>query len=291
MSTLAPEDPDGEELAGYFGPQSMTWRLASESFMLLGSGRAVLMQLAHPLVGAGVGQHSGYHQDPWGRTGRTLELTQQITFGTRSQARAAAREFNLLHSGVTGALAEPAGALAASTPYRARDPELLLWVFATLVDTALLLYPMLAQPLTEAEQEQYYQESRRSVALLSLASALRPATLEGFRSYVREMLAGSTLAVTPEAREVARIVMCMPVPAVLRPFLAVTEQITIGLLPPRLRQMYGLSWDWPRHALLEAWAASTRRLLPFLPALVREPPWARAAWRRVRADDGVARCA
>src|SRR5579884_503808 len=95
------------ELAGYYGPGSVTWRMASELVMLLGGGRAILMQLAHPLVAAGVGQHSAYASDPWGRMRRTLDYGIKLTFGTRAEARAAARAINRMHLGVTGRLGEP----------------------------------------------------------------------------------------------------------------------------------------------------------------------------------------
>lgn len=281
----------GQEMAGLFGPKSVTWRMGSETVMLLGGGRAVLMQLAHPLVAAGVGRHSSYATDPWGRVSRTLELTQQFTFGTWSEAMGAARTINRLHGGVTGTLAERGGMFEPGTPYRARNPELLLWVLATLIDTGLLLYPMLVEPLTPAEEERYYQENRRVGTLLGLPETLVPPTVADFREYMRTMLAGDALAVTPEAREVARVVMRMPAPVVLRPLLAATEQVTVGLLPPRLRELYSFTWDGRRQALLAAWAVGTRRVLPLLPPAVRQMPRARAAWRRVRSKSEAARCA
>jgi uncharacterized protein (DUF2236 family) len=272
---------DEAEIAGYFGPDSITWRIGREAVLLLGGGRATLMQLAHPLVAAGVGQHSSYSRAPWARVAQTLQLTQTITFGTRTQARQAARTINRMHIGVTGTLTDAAGDIPQGTPYRARDPDLLLWVLATLVDTVLLLYPLLVEPLSRAEMEQYYQESKQFGALLGLPKGATPATLADFEAYMYWMLAGNTLAITPEARNVARLVMHMPAPPAVRPFLAATEQITVAILPPRLREMYGLSWDWRREALFRAWVASTRRMIRRLPPVLRELPMARAAWRRV----------
>ena len=276
---------DEDERAGYFGPGSMTWRLGGEAAMLLGGGRAVLMQLAHPLVAAGVGQHSSWSRDPWGRTFATVELTQQIAFGTRSQARAAARTVNHLHVHVVGTLPEQAGAVPAGTAYHARDPDLLLWVMATLIDTALLIYPTLVGPLTPSEQEQYYQEALRSVALLGLPAGVAPASLKSFGVYMREMLESDQLTMTPTARDVAAVVMHMPAPFVLRPVLMGAEQITIGLLPERIRALYGFTWDWRRQALLDAWIRATRQVYPRLPAQLRQLPAARAAWRRVSAGE------
>ena len=270
-----------DELAGYFGPDSLTWRIGGEAVLLLGGGRAVLMQLAHPPVAAGVGRYSSYANDPWGRTGRTIDLMSQLTFGTRSQARAAARTINRLHAGVTGTLDERTGDLAAGTPYQARDPDLLLWVYATLIDTGILIYSLLVGPLPRSEQERYYQESKATTALLGLPPSLTPRTLADFEAYVAAMLASDRLALTPAARAVARQVMHMPVPIFLRPVLLATEQFTIGVLPPRLRDLYGFTWDDHRQTLLDLSAAGARLLIPLVPPLLREMPQARAAWRRL----------
>lgn len=279
-----------DELAGYFGPRSLTWRISGEAALLLGGGRAVLMQLAHPLVAAGVGHHSSYASDPWGRVNRTIDLMSRLTFGTRAEARAAARTVNRLHAGVVGRLDERAGELPTGAPYQARDPELLLWVYATLVDTSIQIYSLLIGPLSRAEWELYYQESRTTTALLGLPPSLTPSTLADFETYMRDMLASERLAVTPAARAVARQVMHMPVPIVLRPVLMATEQFTIGVLPPRLRALYGYTWDEHRQTLLDLSAAGARLLIPLLPPLLRDMPQARAARRRVR-QAGIALCA
>lgn len=274
------------DLVGYYGPESMSWKVGSEAALILGGGRAVLMQLAHPLVAAGVGQHSAYGHSPWGRTGRTIELMEALTFGTRQEAKAAAHVINRLHIGVTGALPEAAGTLSSGATYRARDVDLLLWVYATLIDTGLLVYPLFVRPLTPAEEERYYRESKETITLLGLPKSAIPATLTDFRAYMHEMLEGDVLAVTPPAYEVARVVMHMPLPQpyalAIRPLLGITEQITAGLLPPRLRAMYGYTWDSHRQMLLEALGASLRTVTPFLPSPLHEMPKARAARRRLR---------
>lgn len=279
------------EVVGYYGPDTLTWRLGSEAAMLLGGGGAVLMQLAHPLVAAGVGRYSSYGSDPWGRVGRTIDLMQRITFGTRTEARIAARTINRLHSHVTGALSHAAGDFPAGARYAARNPELLLWVHATLVDTMLMLYPLLVAPLSRAQQEQYYEESKRVPVLLGLPSSLLPATIDDFHAYMRETLTSDHLALTPEAKEVQRIVMHMPVPLVLRPLLMATEQVTVGILPPRLRDMYGFAWDSPRQKLLDLAFAGSRQLLARVPQPLRELPYARAAYHRTRGLDAPPACA
>lgn len=284
MGTARPcDDAEWAELEGYFGPKSMMWRVARERVLVLGGGRAVLMQLAHPLVAAGVGQHSVYASDPWARTFATLDLTQRTVFGTRSEAREAARHVNRLHAGVTGTLDVPAGAYVAGTSYQARQPDLLLWVFATLVDTARCMYPLVVGPLPEADWETYYQEAKRSVRLLGLPEKHIPPTLADLQAYVAEMLDSDALAATPDAHAVARAVLRMPVPLVLRPAFALGGEATIGWLPECLREIYGLAWDKRRQRLLDAGTAGLRRLLPAVPAALRYNVWAQRAYRRVAA--------
>jgi uncharacterized protein (DUF2236 family) len=148
--------------AGYAGPDSVTWRLAREYVLLLGAGRAVLMQLAHPLVAAGVFQHSNFLSDPLGRSYRTVEFTQILAFGGRDEVHAITHHVNRLHHHVTGVLGEKAGRYTAETAYRAQDSPLLLWVYATLVDSALAVCPLLVGPISRADQRRYYEETKRT---------------------------------------------------------------------------------------------------------------------------------
>lgn len=278
-----------DELAGYFGPQSVVWKVARESALVLGGGRAVLLQLAHPLVAAGVGDHSTYVTAPWQRFQGTLDLMQTLAFGTRSQAHAAARTINRMHIPVRGTLAEAAGALPVGTPFHARQPDLLLWVLATLVDTSLLLYPQIVGPLTREERERYYLEEPAAAGLLGLPPSAMPANLGEFEAYMRTMLEGDILTVTPEARRVARTVMRFPIPLflwpVLRPARSVLWQATVSMLPAGLRAEFGFTWDDRRQWLLDREMQALHHLIPFLPAPLRYLPQARAALRRMRAYD------
>src|SRR5258708_39822830 len=120
---------------GYYGPDSTTWKIVSEAILTLAGTRAVLMQLAHPLVATGVSVHSSYMTDPLGRTERTFILGQLLTFGSQATAHQAARTINQLHTHVHGTLQTQAGAFARATPSRAADPKMFIWVHAPLDDT------------------------------------------------------------------------------------------------------------------------------------------------------------
>ena len=222
---------------GYFGANSMTWKIGRESILILGGARAVLMQLAHPLVAMGVGEHSSYLTHPFRRTEHTFLLGQMLTFGTTATARRAAHTINSLHKHVHGTLPIEAGAYTTGTPYQAHDPKLLLWVHATLADTILRTYPLFVGPLTHTEQEQYYQESKTMGHLLGLTNANMPPTVDDLYDYVHDMVYSDQLAATPQGREIVRQVLYPPVSDVLRPILHLNLQVTCALLPQPVREI------------------------------------------------------
>src|SRR6266436_6125611 len=136
------------ELAGIFGPQSISWRLDREAVVFLGAGRALLLQLAHPWVAAAIAEHSRSLSDPIGRFQRTFNITLTMMFGTTTQAIAAARKLHRRHAGICGALSESSGAYSAGSAYRANDLAALRWVWATLIETAPLAYELIAPMLS-----------------------------------------------------------------------------------------------------------------------------------------------
>ena len=277
------------EALGLFGPDSMAWKFSGQSLLALGGARAILLQLAHPLVAAGVGDHSAYRHDPWGRASATMDLIYRVAFGSRSEALGALRLINTLHRSVTGALDQDAGAIPAGTPYHARDPQLLLWVYATLLDTFYYLQPLLIGPLSQADREAYYTEAKLAMRLFAIPAAIIPPTLDDFTAYWDGMLAGETLVVIPAAQEVARTILHMPMPVVLRPLWRATDVMTIGMLPPRIRDLYGFRWNRHWQALYDGWALSVRRVIaPLLPEPLRLLPPVRAARYRVAAAQRTA---
>lgn len=250
---------------GYYGPDSTTWKIVSEAVLTLAGTRAVLMQLAHPLVAIGVSVHSSYMADPLGRSERTFILGQLLTFGSQATARQAARTINQLHTHVHGTLQTQAGAFASGTFYRARDPELLLWVHATLVDTILYAYPLFIGHLSQSEQERYYQESKTLANLLGLPYAHIPKTVDDLRRYVNDMVHSHKLAATPEARQLVRQVFFPPTPAMLRPLLHLNYYITCALLPQPIREIYDMAWSPRQQRAFNLFTRCLRGMLPYLP--------------------------
>lgn len=264
---------------GYYGPGSVAWKVNREWVVLLGGTRAVLMQIAHPLVALAVSDHSSYMTDPFGRAERTFVLGEKLTFGSSRTARQAARTINNLHKHVHGYLPTNAGAFTHGTPYDARDPELLLWVHATLVDLLLLSYQAFVGPLTHSEEEQYYQESKEVARLLGLTEEQMPQGIDDLKHYVSEMVHSTHLAPTLQARELAYQTLFPPASIGLRPFMHLNLNITNALLPQPVREIYNLEWSKSQQRTFELAARSMRLVVPRLPAAWRELPITRRLMR------------
>ncbi len=257
---------------GFYGPNSVAWKVGRETAVLLGGSRAVLMQLAHPLVAMGVSEHSSYMSDPFGRAARTFMHGEWLMFGSMEHARRAAREINRLHKGVHGSLPVEAGAFQKGASYDARYPELLLWVHATLVDTLLLCYQLFLGPLTDIEQDDYYQQSKQVAHLLGLLPERMPRTVLDLKAYVCDMVHSDALAATPQARRLVQQVMFPPAPAILRPAMHLNYQLTCALLPEPVRQIYGFEWNERRQRVFDLSAWGMRQVLPRFPMRLRELP-------------------
>ena len=258
------------EDTGLFGPHSVLWRVNRESAVTLAGTCAILMQLAHPKVAAGVRDHSQYEVDAAGRLRRTLDLTLAIVFGPRPAAMQAVRAINSRHRTVRG------------SDYSAMDPELLLWVHATLVYSAIRGYRALVGPLTDAEADQYYQDTKEIGVLLGIPREMYPAQVDAFDAYLQGMIDSREVAVGADARRMADHVLHPELRGVPRLAFAPLGVITAGLLPPTLRDGYGLKWGRAQRAAFAACRAGLPRLVKIAPQPVRWLPPARDAYRRLR---------
>ena len=261
------------EATGLFGPDSVAWRVDREVIVLAGGSCALLMQAAHPVVAAGVDQHSTYATDPFGRLRRTLTSSFDVVFGTRSRADAAIRRVNAIHAAVRGQL--PGGAA-----YSAADPEALLWVHATLVDTALRIYSRFVGPLSSDEERRYLLEAAEVAERLGVLPADLPTDVPELRDWMAGMVGSGRVRVTPAARRIARTVLY---PNGLLPRLAwdAAHLISLATLPDPLRRQYRIRWSGGRERGVERLAVVTRRTLPLVPPPLRFVPQARTAERRV----------
>ncbi len=269
--------------AGLYAPDSMMWQVNREAVLLLAGPRALLMQLAHPLVAAGVAAHSDFQSDPLRRLRRTLDAMLGIIYGDLAHARECAERVNRVHESVSGTLPTGTAAIPAGTPYTAFDPALLFWVNATLIDSALTAYECFVRPLDVSERETMYQESKRMAPLLRLPASTLPASFEDFRSAITDLIEGPLLEPTPEARALADSVLHPAVPLLPRALADVGSVVTLALLPATLRERYGFVWDRKRELAWRAARELVRRTLPLLPGFARTLPQARRA-ERTRSD-------
>ena len=256
---------------GYFTDDSMIRRVQREQVVALTGPRALLMQAAHPVAFTGFFLSTGALEDPYKRLRRTAAVLDTITYGTRADADRATARVRAVHRRVRGTLPEPAGRFPAGTPWAADDPDLLLWIIATLADSGLLVHQRYVRGLRRRERQAYWDDHRVIGSLFGLTDAEMPATIGDFEAYMHDMLAGDVLHVTPQARELAiDIVLRPPVPLLARPLLELANFITVGLLPARLRREYGFRWDPVRGLAVRGGAEYVKRLLlPVLPARLR----------------------
>jgi uncharacterized protein (DUF2236 family) len=246
---------------GYFAPESVIRRVGNSPLVpMLGGGPAVLLQVAHPLVAAGVVYHSDYHEDLWRRLLRTLQALYLIVYGSKEEAARAGAAVQAVHAHVRGTTREQLGPFPAGTRYDAADPDLMLWVHATLVASSLAAYRRFVRRLTPDEEEAYYREMALVAQVFGLPAAAIPASLADFREYVRAQLAGTEICVTAPAREVATIILEAPLPAPLRLLAPAHRLATAALLPTRLRDEYGLGWS-RAHAVPLALVGPSLRVL------------------------------
>lgn len=265
-----------------FETGSVTWKVNREAILLLGGGRALLLQVAHPLIAAGVAEHSDFRQRPLERLKRTLELTLRITFGSAAEAIQAVRAIERVHARVRGRLVCAVGPFPRGTEYDANDPTLLFWVHATLVDTALLVYERFVSPLAEDERKAYYRESEVGARIFGIPPHLIPRSAADFREYFETTLGSGSLAVGRAATKIADSILRPPLPIGARQAALLLNLVTAGLLPPALREAYRLPWSGRRDTALRALAAVTRRSLPNLPEIARVWPQARSSLQRQR---------
>ncbi|WP_084080871.1 oxygenase MpaB family protein [Edaphobacter aggregans] len=225
---------------GIFGPSSIGWKVNRESGLFLGAGRAALLQLAHPWVAAALDQHSNLRADPLVRFHNTFRVVFTMIFGTLEQALASSRYLYQLHTRVLGEIPESVAAYERGSHYEANEIGALCWVYATLVESALLAYESVLPPLSPGEREAYYGESKRLAALFGIPASALPTDWSAFEAYNRTMWASNTLGVNTLSREMAHRILhgrgsWVPVPHWYR-------ALTAAWMPDGLREAFALTY-------------------------------------------------
>ena len=261
---------------GYFGPNSMMWKVNKEITVLFGGARALLMHAAQPLIAAGARQTSFYQRDPWKRLIRTLSLQNSVTFGTKDEANESANRINKLHEVIKGK-DEVTGGI-----YDALDQEQLLWVHACLQISSVYFYEKTVKKLTESEKNQYHLENMVAAELVLMDKKLIPKTHDELKLWViNKSREKNFILLTDVARDVKEIIAGGPVPMHIKPIWPFISFTAFNTLPKEFKDIYGIKETKIKKALVGFNLTMLKTLRPFLPPFFRLIAPARWAKQRL----------
>jgi uncharacterized protein (DUF2236 family) len=250
-------------------------RINAERVVLLGWSRAILLQMAHPLIAAGVARHSSFNASPLASARRlhhTVRAMLHLTFGDAIAYERTLDGIRAIHRRVNGTLASDVGVFPAGTRYSAEDPALLTWVHATLIESAVIAYDALVAPVSEADRDEYCRDAAPVAIALGARPSEVPATWHAMTEYIARTHASGVLAVGADARAIASAILQGRLTTMTGPAAWLNRRLTAGWLPPTIRAQYGLDWS-PRHERQFA------RALAVVRALRRATPRPLAHWR------------
>jgi len=261
---------------GYFGPNSMMWKVNKEITVLFGGARALLMHAAHPLIAAGARQTSFYQRDPWKRLIRTLSLQNSVTFGTKDEADESANRINKLHEVIKGNDKVTGGY------YDALDHEQLLWVHACLQISSIYFYEKTVRKLTEEEKNQYHKENTLAAKLVLVDVNQIPTTHEELKKWVVDKSKEKDyLVLTDVATDVYKIIGGGPVPIHIKPIWPFIAFTAFNTLPKEFKEIYGIKDTKFRRFLVNFNLSILKFTRPFLPPFFRLIAPARWAKQRI----------
>ncbi len=252
---------------GILGLHSVSWKVNRESALFLAAGRAALLQLAHPWVAAAIAEHSRTLHDPVGRFHQTFRIMFTVVFAPLQDAVAAARHLHRRHASIQGRLPEATGRFADGSAYQANNLAALRWVYATLVDSALLAYELVLPGLTCSEREQYYAESRKTAALFGIPGECLPPDWAAFQRYFDATLDSDIVGASSTARQLAWDLRSGAGLRMHPPFWY--GALTTRLLPPRLRDEFRFPHGEREQRSSERAVRWLQRIYPRLPASLR----------------------
>jgi uncharacterized protein (DUF2236 family) len=249
------------------GPDSITWRFASDTRLYFVMLYALLLQVAHPVVGAGVRDYSDFEQRPWNRLLRTIDYVTVLVYGG-ADAVAMGRRLRALHKGFKGTRED-------GKPYYALEPEAYAWVHATLLETYVAGHELFGRPMRADQKERFYREYRGLGRLIGVRDRDLPATWSEFRTYFDATCANELVRTVSVDRVIAATQGEVPPPLPIMPELlwrAIRVPASramwlggIGMLSPELRHRFGVSWTARDERQFRAIGRASRALTPVLP--------------------------
>ena len=261
---------------GYFGPNSMMWKVNKEITVLFGGARALLMHAAHPLIAAGARQTSFYQRDPWKRLIRTLSLQNSVTFGTKEEADESAHRINKLHEVIKGR-----DEITGET-YDALDHDQLLWVHACLQISSIYFYEKTVRKLSEEEKNQYHLENSVAAEMVLVTKEKIPETHNELKQWVMEKSREEEfLLLTDVAEDVKSIILGGPVPLHIKPIWPFISFTAFHTLPAEFKNIYGIETTRYKKCMVNFNLYLLKLTRPFLPPFFRLIPPARWAKQRI----------
>lgn len=242
---------------GLFEDDSQIRRINREAVILGAAGYSILLQVAHPGVGQGVDDHSDFAERPLDRLRGTLTFVYGMVFGTREEAERIARIVRAMHTRING------------PDYDALDPDLQVWVAATLYEGAVRMYELTVRPLLPEEKDEAYAQASIFATSLGCPESHWPADRADFDAYWDGMVA--SMKVGDTARKIAHALFNPPNPAI-RAAARIQRFLTAGLLPSRLREELGLEWSPAQQRRFDRLISVIRVVYPRLPMVIRSLP-------------------
>ena len=267
---------------GYFGPDSMMWKVNKEITVLFGGARALLMHAAHPLIAAGARQTSFYQRDPWKRLIRTLSLQNSVTFGSKNEADESAHRINKLHEVIKG------NDEVTGDVYDALDHEQLLWVHACLQVSSIYFYEKTVRKLSVEDKDKYHKENMVAAGLVLIDIDEMPQTHEELKEWVvNKSKTENYLIYTDVAKDVQEIIAGGPVPRHIKPIWPFISFTAFNTLPKEFKELYGVNESKIKDVILKFNLNFLKFTRPFLPPFFRLIPPARWAKQRLKSKPNL----
>ena len=261
---------------GYFGPQSMMWKVNQEITVLFGGARALLMHAAHPLIAAGARQTSFYQRDPWKRLIRTLSLQNSVTFGSKKEADESSHRINKLHEVIKGEDKITGGY------YDALDHEQLLWVHACLQLSSVYFYEKTVRKLSKEQKDKYHEENMLAAKLVLIDIKKMPKTHDELKDWVvKKSKSKDYLKLTDVSKDVKDIISGGPVPLHIKPIWPFIAFTAFNTLPQEFKDIYGIKTSTIKTLLVNFNLFILKSTRPFLPPFFRLIAPARWAKQRI----------
>ena len=246
-------------------------RINAERLLLIAWVRAILLQFAHPLIAAGVAQHSTFRRGPVAASTRlrhTLDAMLALTFGTDAERDAAVEGIRAIHRRVRGTLAQGCGPFAAGTRYSAEDPALLRWVHATLIESMVVVYEDLIGPLSGAERDYYCDDAAGLAIALGASPGEVPRSWRELRAYIDEQYASGHIVVGHDAVTLCNSLLCPMTGPFATIITSALSHLAGGLLPERVRMQYAIVWNGRRKRRFARTMSTLRRMRRVLPSSI-----------------------